>query len=228
MTHDRYTQSIQYKPDDWAKFSAEFILKKIKEIVKKRGLCNLMLTGGSSAKKVYEEWGCRMSCNQFESVNFYFTDERNVPREDLSSNYGMAYRAFLHGIDGGNIFNIPTCEDSLERLAQCYENSLPDCIDLLIIGISVDGHIASLFPDTKDLLEVNRKIIFVRDDRYKYDRITITPKVLQTAKETIVLAPGLERGRIFNDIKFCKNYSSEVPASLVVTGTWLLTSPEDD
>lgn len=91
-----------------------------------------------------------------------------MPREHEESNFKTAFDTLLSklSLPDGNIHRIKGEEDP-GRAARDYEedirkffepSGLPN-FDLVILGMGVDGHIASLFPGTKSLEEKARLVI---------------------------------------------------------------------
>ena len=75
--------------------AAERVAASIREAVKQRGLHRLVLSGGSTPRRLYQELSSSFADLPWSRVEFYFGDERCVPPEDASSNFAMAFRALL-------------------------------------------------------------------------------------------------------------------------------------
>jgi 6-phosphogluconolactonase len=95
------------------------------------------------------------------AVRFYFGDERCVSPDHPESNYGMAMRTlFKQGVPKGcSVFRMEADGSDREAAALQYSEMLPDKIDLLLLGVGEDGHIASLFPGSEALQEVARCVM---------------------------------------------------------------------
>ena len=81
-------------------------------------------------------------------MSFYFGDERCVPPDHDESNYGMEMQTlFSHGVPiECSVFRMEADAIDIEAAAQRYADLLPDSIDVILLGVGEDGHIASLFP----------------------------------------------------------------------------------
>ena len=191
----------------------------------KMGSCNVMLTGGKSAEQIYKCWSTSDVLSAYLSrIHFYFGDERCVPPEDLDSNYGMARRAFLKKdiIKKINIYRIEAeCED-IEAAGVRYAELLPNSIDVLLLSVGVDGHIASLFPYDPALSEYKRRVVPAVGLKLPFKRLTITPKVISDSAEVFVLAFGKSKGRVLLEALRNPNDIASCPARLVLNATWLL------
>jgi 6-phosphogluconolactonase len=109
-----------------------------------------------------------------------------------------------------------------DEAARRYETLLPNEIHILILGVGLDGHIASLFPGHPALDEQERKVLPVSQIGVKHDRITITPQVISSAKEVFLLATGREKGKVLAKALSSQIGYKEFPVCLTFGGTWLL------
>lgn len=185
--------------------------------------CNLMLAGGETAKRVYKEWA-NSSSFPIEQIHFFFGDERCVSPEDVDSNFSLVMSSlFANGF--GRSARISRIEGELlntVEAARRYESLVPDEIDVLILGMGLDGHIASLFPGNPALEEDERSIVVTSQIGVKHDRITITPQVIARSKEVFLLATGREKGKLLAKALTSQVGYKEFPVCLTFGGTWLL------
>jgi len=156
------------------------------------GLVKVMLTGGRSAERLYNEWKKLPNFGKICNTSFYFGDERCVHPTHSESNYGMVMRTlFSNGVPNDcKIYRIHAESNNLKSAANQYAKLIPDSLDILLLGIGEDGHIASLFPNDYALKERKQLCVPVTCTKFPYKRITITPPVIKTAKSTYVLANG--------------------------------------
>ena len=108
-----------------------------------------MLTGGSTAKRLYAYWSDTKFLEQ-RKIDYYFGDERCVPTDQPDSNYCMVQQTISQERvpKGGRIFRMDVEMNDLEMASKKYENLLPESIDILLLSVGSDGHIASLFPNS--------------------------------------------------------------------------------
>ena len=104
---------------------------------------------------------------------------------------------------------------------------LPETIDFMLLSIGDDGHIASLFPNSPALFENERKVVPVIGPKAPYQRITITPSVIQSAKHVYVLALGDEKRRKYEEAILDREDISSIPARLVLDRTWIFDLDEE-
>ena len=66
-------------------------------------------------------------------------------------------------------------------------------LDLLLLGLGADGHVASLFPGSDALREGTRLVAAPWVERLQARRITLTPPAIKNASEIMVLVSGEEK-----------------------------------
>jgi 6-phosphogluconolactonase len=215
---------IQFSPTQWIYRSALLIHEAVINAICKNKRCSVMLTGGRSAEKIYHIWAGFQEFEQFSGIDFYFTDERWVPLNDIDNNCNMTLKSlFKAGVpEGCNLYRVETNLSNASSAAFHYGKNLPDIIDVMILGVGEDGHIASLFPNNFSLEEQESKVISTIGSKPPSQRITITRRVLNNAKTKIVLAPGIEKAKVLQAaLKDKANYKA-VPVRLVFDSTWLV------
>jgi 6-phosphogluconolactonase len=151
----------------------------------------IVLTGGSTPGRAYElaaelepDWS---------AAGVWWGDERCVPPDDERSNFGLARRTLLERLDGqpARLHRIRG-EDQPAAAAAYYDQELRSTtLDLLLLGLGPDGHIASLFPNSPGLAETERLVIPAEAKLDPFvERVTMTPPALRSARRMIYLATG--------------------------------------
>lgn len=199
----------------------------IEAALREKRECNVMLTGGRSAEKLYVDWAKMVQFRVAKGVRFYFGDERCVPPDHPESNYAMAVRTlFAHGVpEACSVIRMEAEDPDREAAARRYEAALPENIDILLLGVGEDGHIASLFAHSPALLELDRRVVAVSGAKRPHDRLTITPPVIAKAKSIFVLAAGEAKARVFAQAVRAPDDVAALPARLVLRAKWLLDAP---
>jgi 6-phosphogluconolactonase len=125
-----------------------------------------------------------------------WVDERCVPFDDEQSNRGMAYR--LGALDHADppALELPlfldgeSSAEASERVARELSAQFRDELDVLLVGMGEDGHVASLFPGHV-LLGSNHNVGVLCDSpKPPSERVTLTVKSLSTADTSILFAAG--------------------------------------
>jgi 6-phosphogluconolactonase len=151
----------------------------------------IVLTGGSTPGRAYElaaelepDWS---------AAGVWWGDERCVPPDDERSNFGLARRTLLERLDGqpARVHRIRG-EDQPAAAAASYDQELRGTtLDLLLLGLGPDGHMASLFPNSPGLAETERLVIPAEAKLDPFvERVTMTPPALRSAHRMIYLATG--------------------------------------
>ena len=214
----------QFEATEWS--AVDLIQDSIHSVLAEQGQCSVMLTGGRSAKRLYQAWNSLAGFQQVTDVQFYFGDERCVPTDHAESIYGMVMQnLFLHGVPTGcTVLRMEADASDRWAAAQRYEDILPVFIDILLLGVGDDGHIASLFPYSAALQERQRQVIPVTGPKPPFDRLTITPQVIMKARSIFVLAFGPAKAEVLLKVLNLPTNFNNMPACLVQNATWFLNT----
>jgi 6-phosphogluconolactonase len=213
-----------YTSKIWAQMAASLIDKEIRLACKKGYRAKVMLTGGGAAAKLYEAWSCQPSFKTLSGINFYLSDERFVPNYHVDSNSKMIKESlFANGLPNDCNFYEINCSQGADPIksASDYEDLLPNIIDILILTLGDDGHIASLFPGDPVFFESKRRVVSIGRPSGQLSRISITPLVIKNSKFVFILAPGLAKRQMANKIIKSPNEVISMPATLALQGTWI-------
>jgi 6-phosphogluconolactonase len=175
---------------------------------------NVVLTGGETPEQAYKEAAKRQP--DWSAVELWWGDERCVPPEHGYSNYGMAKRSLLDRLERAprSVHRIKG-ELGKEQAAVEYEAELDDAaLDLLLLGVGPDGHVASLFPNAPTLRQRKRVLPAEAGMEPLVDRVTLSLPTLRSAHEILFLLAGEAKADAAQRA-FAEPPSSETPASLV-------------
>lgn len=216
---------IFFEPHQWSTQAALLVQEHVGNTMSDNASCSVMLTGGRSAERLYLEWAKLASFQGQQGVDFYFGDERCVAPDHLESNYGMTMRTLFSDAaarSNNTIHRMKADVGDLDSAAQQYENLLPAKVDVLLLGVGEDGHIASLFPGDKTWPQEQRCVIPVCCPKPPPQRLTVTPKVIAGAKAIFVLATGPAKAAVLHKAMLNPDNCVSIPACMVLHGTWLL------
>jgi 6-phosphogluconolactonase len=175
---------------------------------------NVVLTGGKTPEQAYKEAAKREP--DWSNVELWWGDERCVPPDHEYSNYGMAKRALLDRLDNApRAIHRINGELGKEAAAADYERELDDTrLDLLLLGVGPDGHVASLFPNAPTLRQRKRVLPAEAGLEPFVDRVTMSLPTLRSAGEILFLVAGAAKADAARRA-FAQEPSPETPASLV-------------
>jgi 6-phosphogluconolactonase len=150
---------------------------------------SVVLTGGSTAEKVYEPLG--ETGLDWSSTDVVFSDERCVPPHDDASNFGMADR-LLPRLDAARVHRMHG-EDDPQDAARAYSDEIQPLVDagldLLLVGMGADGHICALFPGSS-ALEYKDRLCAAVDRPDGMRGLTLTPPAILSARRMLLLVTG--------------------------------------
>jgi 6-phosphogluconolactonase len=150
----------------------------------------VVLTGGSTAAGVYpnlargdQGWG---------ELEIFFSDERCVPPDDERSNFRMAQETLLTHVSPGGVHRMRG-EDAPAKAAAAYAEAVAPFVerrlDLVLLGMGADCHIAGMFPRSRPLHE--RHALCLPVDRPDgLWGLTLTPPALMSSRRILVIVEG--------------------------------------
>jgi 6-phosphogluconolactonase len=188
------------------------------------GVAHVALSGGTTPARTYELLAAEPA--DWDGVEVWFADERCVAPEDAQSNYRLVAETLLApaGIAPERIHRMQGELEPAEgarRYAEALrahiapvEHGLP-VLDLVVLGIGPDGHVASLFPGAATLDQNEQALCLGVWDSPKPppERITLSLAVLRAARRCLLLATGAGKADAINAMLAEPN--RRVPASLL-------------
>lgn len=88
---------------------------------------------------------------------------------------------------------MPVTQRDLEKAARDYENTLPDPLDCVHLGLGPDGHTASLVPGDPVLDVTDRRVAITETSYQGHPRMTLTYPALSTARKIVWLITGPDK-----------------------------------
>ena len=170
--------------------------------VRRFGDFHLALSGGNTPQPLYERLMYDPNCRHlpWAHTHLWLVDERCVPVDDKRSNFRMINETIgTHsGIPTEQVHPIAAMSQTADteyesQLRQALQHREPgeDRLDFVLLGMGLDGHTASLFPQQEVLHE--RVHIVRRVEAEQADppwRVTMTFPVINAARMVAVLVTG--------------------------------------
>ncbi len=181
------------------------------------------LSGGSTPKHAYEL--LYRSDLDRSKLKLFMVDERYVPPTDERSNERMMREALGDGFEFHPIYR----EGGPSAAAEAYDELLRrevDRFDVVLLGMGDDGHTASIFPHMQPEFPQCSWCVASKAPVVCEDRVTMTPRAICDAKETIFLVAGAEKAeRIHQVLEGPQDFES-LPSQYIhrhsLNGQWWL------
>ena len=168
---------------------AERVAALAAEAVAARGRFALAIPGGSVLSLLARGLPPRTDASQW---HLFWTDERCVPLADPRSHFHLAQSELLPHLPGAHLHPVRGSAADYEKEIAPF---LP--LDLALLGLGEDGHVASLFPGHPALLESSRATAEVHGaPKPPPDRVTLTLPALNRARHLLVVASGSAKAAI--------------------------------
>jgi 6-phosphogluconolactonase len=177
----------------------------------------IALTGGRSVERAYELAAALEP--DWSGASVWWSDERCVPPDDERSNFLLARRALLDRLERLPEVQRIRGELEPEEAALEYDEELGGIeLDLLLLGLGADGHIASLFPGSPQLSERERRVTSGPAGLEPFvDRVTMTLPMLLSARRVVVMVAGAAKAEAVARV-FRGEASEDAPGSLLRLG----------
>ena len=173
------------------------------------------LTGGSTALIFL---GALREANvDWSRITLFWGDERAVPPDSDESNYGLAEQMLLRplGAKAPEAVRMQGELPDLQHAAREYAAALPPALDVLILGVGDDGHVCSLFPGHRALMDESARVLAIEDSpKPPPKRLTLSLNYVLRARHLWIVAVG-ERKRVLLQRAIQREQAS-TPLDLVV------------
>jgi len=178
--------------------TAQVVAAALRAADERRGYATLAVPGGSAARALGGVREAARASGVWSRVRLTWVDERCVAYDDEDSNRGAAYRAGYLDTEAPVAEELPLyldCEDpkdGVERVTRALDDLFGDGVDVALLGMGGDGHVASLFVGQRSRSGL---VAHVSDSpKPPSSRITLTRNFLAKSEQTVLLAMG-ERKR---------------------------------
>ncbi len=207
---------------------AEALHAALDQAAARHGRATLAIPGGRSPGPVLTALARLVEPFLSKRLHLLWLDERAVPVGDAERNDLATLAAWQAGGPlPAHVHVMPADAADLEVAAEAYAATLAEAtagrgLDVCLIGIGEDGHLASLFPRHPGLGEL-APVFAVRDSpKPPPQRLTMSLPVLHRAGLRVVIALGAAKGEVA--VRAMRGPDLGLPVSLLPTaGTvWYL------
>ena len=206
---------------------ARLVEEAARAAIAERGSFSIAVPGGSAAGSLLP--ALVSAPIDWSKVSVFWVDERMVPPDDPESNFRLAAAIWLDKVPiPADRIHRMRGEDPSPTVGAAYASDLHDAlgeparVDLVLLGVGPDGHVASLFPG-HPLLRAWDRDVAVLDDAPKPPsrRMTLTLRALTAARKLVVFATGT--GKAGAIAEALEHDESELPLALATMGDGSLT-----
>ena len=212
-----------------ARAAAELFVKLAAQAASARRLFRVLLAGGTTPKALYTllasaEYRSRVD---WDRSAFFFGDERAVPPDHQQSNYRMANEVLFRTLEiaESSIHRMKAEAEDLNAAAAAYEGVLRASFgafprfDLVLLGMGLDGHTASLFPRSPVLKEQSRWVAPVLDaPKAPPRRLTVTLPVLNAGHQVLFMVAGRQKAPALREVLEGTAPPEQYPAKCIQPG----------
>ena len=192
-------------PDELAQAAAAAWVESVAASGRAGQTHSVALSGGRITQKFFTSAVTQAQARAvaFGHVHFFWADERCVPPTDADSNFKMAKELLLaplniaadkiHRLRGEDspAVAVQNAETELRQVTVSYKNRQP-VLDLVLLGMGEDGHVASLFPGAgAEILDCTEPFLVIENSpKPPPTRISLSYAAIAAAGETWVIASG--------------------------------------
>ena len=197
---------IDYKDaGQQAETLAQKIATQINDVSSQQQQINMAVAGGTTPKLFFQSLLTQKI--NWQNISLTPTDERFVAVDDPRSNSLMLQNAFAENSDAcASIVawhsdkTLKNINETATALSQRMKNMLP--LDICVLGMGADMHIASLFPNGDNLANAlnsdSKDIIMpMNAPTLSEPRLTFTANILTQAKYLHLLIKGADKKQAF-------------------------------
>jgi 6-phosphogluconolactonase len=213
---------------------AEHLAQRLTEAIELRGQALLCVSGGKSPIPLFHTLSSQAL--DWQHVTITLVDERCVPWGHPDSNASLVKKHLLQGPAAQARFLtwVPdTVTESLPALpwqeqlptlttwAQAVDKALRPLwpADVVVLGMGLDGHTASLFHDARGLkvaIDAGNQALCapIRPPEAPHDRLTLTLNALRSARHLALQLQGPDKREVYEEAR--RTPSLLYPVSLVM------------
>ena len=181
--------SVYADEAELVKVAVEDTVEFVRDTLEAKGICHISLTGGTVGIAIATQLGKIFNSGEWSGLHIWFSDERFVPLDSKDRN-DLEISKILDP-ESGVVLHRAIGTGSIEIAADSLAKELQNVdMDLIILGMGPDGHVASLFPN-KIHADERREVFAITDSpKPPAERVTFSLKKLNQAAEIWLVASG--------------------------------------
>jgi len=198
--------SVSPDPAGLAERSVDVLEVLGAKAIEQYGRFILSLAGGSTPRDVYAYWAAHTQLD-WSKVVLVFGDERCVPPDDEQSNYHMVAESLLAGLPTQpEVIRMEGEAEDPVQAARNYDYALHELLGpggfmhVALMGIGLDGHTASLFPNMGALREGGSWCVSTPSPDGTLQRLSLTVPALRNTRKLMFLATGADKADVVHRV----------------------------
>ena len=179
------------------------LIEVIETGLRVNGIFHLALTGGTLGsdltRALVANWNAHPEL--YQGLHIWWSDERFVERSSAEQNSSPA----LNSVTNKNVaIHMLRSSDEVENIEVAVEDYLAELgetfMDLTILGLGPDGHIASLFPEAAHIDRLEKVIAITDSPKPPAVRATFTLSMINTSTLVWIIAAGASKANAVTKI----------------------------
>ena len=200
------------------------IIQVINDVLAKKNSVHIALTGGTVGIFTLEVLDKIVSDQKLDvsRAHFWWGDERFIESNSADRNFNQAKNVMpnLLGTDSKMIHAFPSSDNGMEletarsdfsaHMIEVFGDSDP-AMDLTILGMGPDGHVASLFPG----MNHDGDLVIAVDNSPKPppQRLSFSMELINRSQKILFVVAGLDKAEAVESVH--KNSECDLPAARV-------------
>jgi 6-phosphogluconolactonase len=212
--------------------------------VEQHGCCSLVLSGGSSPRRLYELLAQAPYRERVDwsKMHVFWSDERCVEPDDPRSNYHGAYTRLLQHVPVpvanihrmfGEIDPRQAARKSAGDIRSFFKQSMSQTgqfpsFDCVLLGMGADGHIASIFPGDDGALREEELVLATRAPAGMPvpQRLSMSLPLLAAARDVFFIVCGRDKQPVLEQVLAGSPSARNYPAARLcarVRAAWFVS-----
>lgn len=191
---------------DSAELSTEVLAQLIEVIevgLRVNGIFHLALTGGTLGTELNQGLVEHFNAypELFQGLHIWWSDERFVERDSAEQNSSVVSKFLKHPTIAVHYLKATNECSSIDEAVADYSAQLGETfMDLTILGLGPDGHVASLFPGAAQIDRLEKVIAITDSPKPPSVRATFTMSMINASTLVWIIAAGAAKAEAVTKI----------------------------